>query len=235
MNLRVWITRTQPGAGRLGASLQRHGLEVLVAPVLEIEPIAATAPHRNFDVVVFLSEHAVVLGAGKIRMENSVVLAVGERTGAALAELGVEATVPVLHSSAGLLELEELTEVANRRILLVAGIAGLDLLAEELTSRGAQIEGLSVYRRVAVDELSAEQCGELSDVEIIAVSSGDGFQNAARLWFAANGNADVPVLVPSERVALKGKTLGLANVHDCAGADFDAVFRGLTDVGAGQN
>ncbi len=227
----MWITRSQPGADRLAAVLQSHGVEVLVAPVLEIEPIAVTPPSISFDAVVFLSEHAAVLGAQNIAIGDSVVLAVGERTGAALAELGIEATVPKLRSSVGLLELPELTEVLDKRILLVAGMAGRDLLSCELTSRGAEIDRLIVYRRVAIDRLSADQRGQLGEVEMIIVASGDGFENAARLWFLANGNADVPVLVPSERVALKGKTVGLANVHDCAGADSDAVLRGLAIFG----
>lgn len=229
--MRVWITRSQPGAGRLAAVLQSHGVEVLVAPVLEIEPIAVTPPSHSFDAVVFLSEHAAVLGARNIAIEDSVVLAVGERTSAALAELGIEATVPKLRSSVGLLELPELTEVLDKRILLVAGMAGRDMLSCELTSRGAEIDRLIVYRRVAVDRLSSAHRSQLGEVEMIVVSSGDGFENAARLWFLANGNADVPVLVPSERVALQGKTVGLANVHDCAGADSDAVLRGLAIFG----
>ena len=173
----------------------------------------------------------MVLGAEKVPMAGSIVLAVGERTGAALAELGVDAKVPQLHSSVGLLELPELTQVPNKRILLVAGISGRDLLSCELTARGADIHRLSVYRRVAVDKLSSEQTRLLRDVEAIVVSSGDGFKNAARLWFAANGDADVPVLVPSARVALQGATVGLGNVHDCAGADCDAVLRGLAEIG----
>ncbi len=227
--MRVWITRTQPGAGRLAADLRRRGVDVLVAPVLVIEAIAVMPPTR-FDTVVFLSEHAAILGAKKIGIDGSVVLAVGDRTAAVLAELGAQATVPLLHSSVGLLELPELTAVRGKRILLVAGLSGRDLLARELASRGAKVEEFSVYRRVALDRLLPEQCSQLSKVDMIAVSSGDGFENAARLWLLANGNANVPVLVPSERVALKGRTLGLPNVHDCAGADSDAVLRGLAGI-----
>lgn len=227
----VWITRSQPGASRLAAALLEQGVDVLVAPVLEVEPVAVPDLSATFDVVVFLSESAVVSGAEKIRLTGSTVLAVGERTRTALGERGIKAEVPLQHSSVGLLELPALTTVSNKQILLISGESGLSILAEELTSRGATITQLAVYRRVAVETLAVEHCELLPEVGVIAVSSGDGFENAARLWFAANGNADVPVLVPSERVALQGNQVGLVNVHDCAGADSDAVLRGLENIG----
>ena len=230
----VWITRSQPGADRLAAELERHGVEVLVAPVLDIEPIPVTFPESDFEVVVFLSEHAVTSSTGNISLRTSSVLAVGARTGKTLADRGISATVPSLHSSEGLLECPELTNVRNKRILLVAGEAGRQLLAEDLTRRGAKVHELPVYRRLAVENLSAEKSRQLRDVEMIAIASGDGFVNAARLWFAAGRNADVRVLVPSARVAFKGESLGFANVHDCAGSDTDAVLRGITRSMAGK-
>ena len=67
-------------------------------------------------------------------------------------------------------------------------------------------------------------------MDAIAVASGDGFAAVARLWFAAGGRGDVPVLVPSSRVAELGSELGFSNVHTCAGAGADALIEALESV-----
>jgi hypothetical protein len=64
-------------------------------------------------------------------------------------------------------------------------------------------------------------------IDAIVASSADGLAEVARLWFAAAGRLDVPVLVPSARVGARGVALGFRNVHDCQGADAAAVLRVL--------
>ena len=59
---------------------------------------------------------------------------------------------------------------------------------------------------------------------------GFGSENMARLWFAAAGRIDVPVLVPSQRVAALGGQLGFSRVHACAGASADALLDGLSAI-----
>ena len=61
--MRVWITRTEPGATRLAAAVEQLGFTALKAPVLRIEPCCAKPPQGPFDFALFVSEHAVVHAA----------------------------------------------------------------------------------------------------------------------------------------------------------------------------
>ncbi len=221
--MQVWITRSQPGADRHAEALRLQGYEVLLQPVLDIEPIHVSELEHRFDSVVFLSEHAVRCGLPHLELQGSAVFAVGGRTAEVLAAAGIKARAPDDPSSEGLLRMPELQQVRDARILLVCGAAGRELLAPALTTRGARVEKLVCYRRVPAGKLTADACA----VDAIVAASGDGLEQIARLWFAVGGRPDVALLVPSARVAEKGVELGFINIHDCAGADTAAVLRTL--------
>jgi uroporphyrinogen-III synthase len=228
--VQVWITRSQPGADRLAAALRRQGYEVLVQPVLDIEPLSVDVPTDGFQIVIFLSEHAVRCGLPHLHphLPHATVFAVGGRTAEVLAAAGVLARVPVTASSEGLLAMPELQQLSDSRILVVCGAAGREVLAPALAERGARVDKLVCYRRVPAGKLAAEP----SVVGAIVAASGDGLEQIARLWFAVGGRPDVPLLVPSARVAEIGVELGFLNIHDCAGADIAAVLRTLNALPA---
>jgi uroporphyrinogen-III synthase len=228
--VRVWLTRTQPGADRQARALAAAGYQAVVAPVLTVRAVPSRPPRGPFDWVIFLSEHAVRFGFPALEASGGLtsagVLAVGARTAAALGELGITALAPEQPTSEGLLELDELTRVRGRRVLLVRGVGGRTLLADVLAGRGADVEQFECYRREAADAVDVPVAG----CDVIVAGSGDGLREAARLWWAAGGRADVAVLVPSGRVAELAVALGFSRIHDCGGADEGAVLAGLRQL-----
>ena len=64
-------------------------------------------------------------------------------------------------------------------------------------------------------------------MDVIVTSSGAGLRQAERVWAAAGGDPGIPVLTPSARVAALGAKLGFRSVHDCGGANPQAVLRML--------
>jgi uroporphyrinogen-III synthase len=196
-----------------------------VRPVLDIRELvvdpAARAAER--DIVIFLSEHAARLGAWAAEGAAGPILAVGGRTADVLARSGVTARVPQEETSEGLLALPELAAVEDRRVLLVAGRGGRDLLGKALVERGASVSRLEVYERVATGTAGLVP----DEIDVIVAASGDGITQAARLWFGARGRADVWVLVPSVRVAEIANDLGLQRVRVCSGAGTAAILEGL--------
>lgn len=226
--MRVWITRSQPGADRQAAALRADGHHALVAPVIRISPLAGPPPAGPWTDLVFLSEHAVRFGVPGLRAAGVdpallAVFAVGSSTAARLAELGISATVPRLASSEGLLALPEFVDPRRHSVLIVAGKGGRDVLARELRHRGARTGTFAVYQREPIDHVDED----LTGVEAIVVGSGDGIEIMARLWFATHGRSDVPVFVPSRRVADLAGKLGFSRVYTCAGASADALLDGL--------
>jgi uroporphyrinogen-III synthase len=228
--VKVWVSRSQPGADRQAAELRAAGHRPLVAPVLGIEPTAAVRPPGSFEIVVFLSEHAVRLGLPALLdsagWSGVRVFAVGASTADTLAAAGVSAEVPVLPTSEGLLALTALSAVSGRGVLLVCGEGGRDTLDAGLTARGARVVRFECYRRLALDRLDPAVLA----CDAILAASGEGLRQVASLWLGAGGRRDVPVLVPSARVAARGVEVGLTRLHDCRGADSDAWLRGLAQL-----
>jgi uroporphyrinogen-III synthase len=232
--MKVWMSRSRPGAERQAADLRAAGHQVVVAPVLDVEPTGALPPPGAFDRIIFLSEHAVRCGFSALApdtLAGADVLAVGARTAVVLAEHGSAAVTPQQATSEGLLELPRLQRLAGERILLVAGVGGRTLLAATLTARGARVARFECYRRFTAAALDPI----VLDSDAIIAASAEGLAQVAALWLAAGGRADIPVLVPSERVAGRGVELGLRSLHDCAGADSKAWLRGLERLQTGTS
>jgi uroporphyrinogen-III synthase len=225
--MKVWMSRSQPGAERQAGDLRAAGHQVMVAPVLGVEPTGAVAPSGPFHRIVFLSEHAVRFGVpalGSERLAAAEVLAVGARTATVLLEQGVAVVAPPRDAtSEGLLELSQLQGLKDERVLLVGGVGGRTLLAGVLSARGAEVVRFECYRRTVLTVLDPLVLGS----DAIIAASADGLAQVAALWLAAGGSPDVPVLVPSARVARRGVEVGLRSLHDCAGADSAAWLRGL--------
>ena len=58
--LRIWVTRTQPGANATAARLTAMGHAPLVQPVLKARPIAnAVLDLSSIDALAFTSGHAI--------------------------------------------------------------------------------------------------------------------------------------------------------------------------------
>lgn len=222
----LWLTRTQPGADRQALDLRAAGYQVLVAPVLKVEPMIAAAPSEAPDLVIFLSEHAVNCAADLSFCAGAVVLAIGARTREVLRAAGIDARVPVVERSEGLLQMPELSQLQGRRVLVVAGQDGRGILETQLIARGAQVAGYRCYQRVA---LSSPEI-DVADVDVVLAASGDGLLAMARFWMAAGGSGQIPLLVPSLRVAELARQRGFTRVLECAGADSRAILSALKRI-----
>ena len=103
--------------------------------------------------------------------------------------------------------MQALAQMRSRRVGIFSGVGGRGLLRAELIRRGAAVQAFAVYRR---ERVSPEDSIDPAQIDAISVSSGDGFGWAAQVWFAAGGNAQVPVYAPSARVAAMGAPVGSA-------------------------
>jgi len=218
--MRVWVTRTEPGASRLGARLVDAGYEAWVRPVVDIEPIAAPLPAGQFALTVFLSAHAVESAVNN-GWVSTPAMAIGKSTRRALAQHGIDAKTPDLVSSEGIVA--ALAADPPQSVLIAAGEGGRGVLEQWLAARGIPAVKWSLYRRVAVS-------GSLDPAEVVDTivgSSAAALRVVADMWFSSSRSANVATLVPSERVAESARALGFARVIVTEGAGDEAVVAAL--------
>ncbi|MDP6377980.1 MAG: uroporphyrinogen-III synthase [Pseudomonadales bacterium] len=219
----IWVTRSEPGASRLGEALESAGFDVVRAPVVGVQSLAVDVPEGSFDILIVLSEHAAGL-AKELADRAGTVLAIGERTREALSGDDVDASIPEQASSEGLLDhLDSLgVELATQRAVIVRGEGGREVLAAELRRRGADVTEVIGYRRIPLDvAIQAEE------IDTIIASSGDGIRQAGRVWFSASGDPGVLVIVPSVRVGEIASQVGFQHIVAGEGADTAAVLSSL--------
>ena len=225
--MRVWITRTEPGAARLATALEAAGHTAWVRPVLRIEVLRSYPPPGAFDLTIFLSEHAVHAACANGWRETPA-LAIGPGTRAALRTRGVLAAIPQVATSEGIVDF--LTSALPSRALLAAGEGGRDVLGPLLEERGVAVVPWAPYRRVAVS-------GPLPDseqVDAIVAASEAGLRVAADMWFASGRSPAIPVIAPSARVAEAAGAVGFTRVLVSPGAGVQATVATLERVATGR-
>ena len=225
--MRIWVTRTEPGASRLAEALEAAGHEAWLRPVLRIEQVPTRPPDGAFDLTVFLSEHAVH-GALANGWVTTPALAIGPGTQAALAGYGIPATVPNAASSEGIAEF--LARDPPARVLLAAGEGGRDVLAGLLGERGSTVAEWDLYRRLPV----REPLPPLVRIHAIVAGSTGGLRVAADLWFASGHSAATPLVAPSVRIGDAARALGFEHVFVSSGADADATVATIGAIVSGS-
>lgn len=217
--MRVWLTRTEPGATRQAGSLANYGFDVLKAPALGIEPLQSPVPKEPFDVAVFVSEHAVFCAAAN-GWRGGLAMPIGTAAAHALQALGMKPGWPVQANAQDVVD--TFASSPPGRTLIVKGVGGRTTLQDWLRARERAVVEWDVYRRVRLDPpISGE------DIDVIVAGSGDGLRVVEQLWFAERRDARVPLLVPSERVADLAKAMGFERVVVTAGAGPAAVVEAL--------
>ncbi len=213
--IRVWVTRTEPGATRLANLLAAKGLAVFKAPVLRIAPISSLPPRGHFDLAVFVSEHAVAQAFANGWSPSAKVVAIGEAADDLLRRHGVAPCLPWRRSARGVIAA---LAKPPAHTLIVKGEGGRDDLQRWLRGQGAVATEWNVYRRLR-NELA------LSDerIDAIIVASGEGLAVVGGHWFRARREPGVPLFVPSERIAALARERGFANVSVTGGANPETV------------
>jgi uroporphyrinogen-III synthase len=153
----VLITRPAGQCEHLAGLVQERGGIAYIYPAMEIRPAPAAshwpaelpAPGR-YSLIIFISRNAVRYGAGHLAQAGAPPLAaVGPSTAASLRKRGLEISIlpETGFSSEALLEHPSLKDVEGKRILIIRGEGGRELLADTLSARGALVDYLEVYRR----------------------------------------------------------------------------------------
>ena len=152
----VLVTRPEHQADKLVAAIEEAGGEAIRFPVIDIEPQESADVSRCLetlpaaDITIFVSTNAVMYGLHCANGEETVIAAIGPTTKSAIESAGGQVDIyPATGSdSEHLLAEAELQDVSGKKIRIIRGAGGREMLAETLRDRGATVDYLSVYRRL---------------------------------------------------------------------------------------
>ena len=228
---KVVVTRPRAQASTLADMIVGLGGEPVIFPLLEISPAADEAPLRAaiaridcFSFAIFVSPNAVDFSLPAILAERAwpsglQAVAIGSGSVARLAAYGIEhALAPTdRFDSEAVLQLPGLQRecVIGKRVLILRGNGGRELLAEGLRERGAEVEQVGCYQRTAPG--NAEPLRTLwrnCQLDALTISSSEGLRNLVELLDVAALAClrRTPVFVPHARIAALARELYLQRV-----------------------
>ena len=246
---RLLLTRPAEECAALAAALADHGVYSGSLPLLAIEPLVERPEQRStmleldrYCAVVVVSKPAARLGLEMLkrcRPQSPVGqpwFSVGAATGAILKDHGLDVSWPVDgDDSEALLALPRLAEaldVVSPKVLILRGEGGRELLADTLRCRGVEVDSLELYRRFLPSYPNGAliQLLRSERLNALVVSSGQGLHSLRELagsdWASL---CELPLFVPSPRVAEMAAAMGAKRIVDCRGAGTAALLAALRD------
>jgi uroporphyrinogen-III synthase len=234
----VVITRPLAQAGPLAQRVAAIGREAVVFPLLEIHPLNDAAPLlkalgelSSYAMVAFVSPNAIDAAfAARPDWPVQIPLAVvGEGSRMALARHGITPANSTIFSpcnaqrtdSQTLLEVLDLETLRGKRVLIIRGETGRELLGDALRAAQVQVTQVAAYKRSApaLDDARRAQLSRLlqSRNDWIVTSS-----EALRFLMGMVGRLaeddsvakiqQQRIIVPHVRIAETAQTLGLSNI-----------------------
>lgn len=159
----IVITRPAGQATKLSQLVSEAGGEFHLFPLIAIAPLEDYSAFNQclmhlpeVDWAIFISSNAVehgmprVVNAWASLPVKTQFAAIGPVTAQALKAFGVKHTLTPEHrfDSEALLALAEMHAMEGKRVMIFRGVGGREVLADTLSSRGAEVSFAECYRRV---------------------------------------------------------------------------------------
>lgn len=243
---RLLLTRPVDESQALARTLAEVGVYSASLPLLEIEPLPVSEANRSivynlaaYCAVIVVSKPAARLGLAMVdevwpQPPMQTWFTVGAATAQILDDYGLQVFFPEHgDDSEALLELPQFQQAVSGydpKVLIMRGEDGRELLAERLRARGVMVDYLPLYRRnlPQYPAFALPERVEAERLNGLVVSSGQGFEHLREL--AGNAwptLAQIPLFVPSPRVAEIARAAGALTVVDCRGASAAALLTAL--------
>ncbi len=204
--MRVVVTRPQADSERTAAALEALGHEVLVAPLMRVEPVAADLAGTWSAIVITSANALPTIPATADRVKTLPVFAVGDRSAEAARRAGFAEVSSANGDIKDLVRLIAARAVgAKAPLLYLAGEDRSGDLVAQLAAHGIAVEMKVVYRIVA--EVfppvlaAALESGDVDAVLHFSRRSAELFVEGARSSGVAGPAEDVRHLCLSSQVA----------------------------------
>lgn len=229
--LTILVTRPEYQQQILSDLIEQEGGTPYCFPTLQIAPLDDTRHLKDtltrlgeYDIAVFVSPNAAThvfdaLRANGLSMPTGLLLAcVGKGCAKTVEGHGFTVGAAPISGigSEGLLAHDALKSVDNKRIVIFRGNGGRELLAEELSRRGAKVDYCECYQRQTPRADPAPLIDKFSkgDIDVVTITSTQALKN---LWAMLGDKAavflsSVPVVVISGRIGDTALKMGCSHV-----------------------
>ena len=246
LNKSILVTRPVQRAEELILAILAFGGKVIGAPMMEIQKNEELLPEiiantlRSSEVVIFLSINAIEYSLIKFPdlipfMAQKKVFAIGESTATKLQSLGLDSFFPKNKAtSEGLLELEGLNpqKINLKNVAVLKGVGGRRKLKAVLEKRGASVANINCYKRITTN-VSIKKALRASSTEVpdVIISTSSAIVKILGSKIESEylqGLYEVPMVVPSSRVAQTARGLGFTGeLIVSKGATTDAIINAV--------
>lgn len=246
--LTILITRPDPQGSALCQLIEANGDHAIHFPTIEIVPPAdETLLQQQLsqlgeqDWLIFISPQAVITSIPHLRrawpqLPDTVRwAAVGAGTAQALKEAGYNEIIypPVEFSTEALLALPEFHSISGKKIAIIKGEGGRELLQTTLQERGAHVLLINSYRR-ALPEIDPTRYCDLfinNKIDAAICTSFEGIANLKKLigekaWKTLKVT---PCIVMSERIKSLAHHLGFQTIWVVKSASHTAILNLLAE------
>jgi uroporphyrinogen-III synthase len=220
----IAITRPAEQANKLAKLITEAGGTPILFPLMAITPLkdysqfeAVISEIATYDWAIFISSNAVQNGMPRLIKQgipaNLQFAAIGPVTSKELQNFGVKTvlTPQDRFDSESLLALPEMIDVKNKKIMIIRGVGGRDVLAETLKARGAQVTFAECYQRINPQtncDLLAQLCRD-KKLHGIVVTSSEAMRHLLDLAGDADWLSNITLLVNHARIAELPLQMGL--------------------------
>ena len=248
--MKVLLTRPKGQNHAMANALTANDVDYVVTPLLAIKSVdnlelSTTFSFENADIVIFTSVNAVAYANNAFSSltahpwsQNIAYFAIGTATQKACEAIGIKAiSAPEQQQhSEGLLSLELLKNITNKKIIIVRGNGGRNLLAETFETRGAKVGYLEVYQRCC-PKLNGEQIlksWQQQGVDTIILPSTAQLNNLISVIPKSILTTELfswlqscHIIVSSSRAREQALNYGFFHVTDAQGPDTNAMLKAL--------
>jgi uroporphyrinogen-III synthase len=242
--INILVTRPAHQAQYLADEIRAMGGHPILFPVLEITNVKDPQPLIElidrldaFDLAVFVSPNAVnnamlLINTRRILPPNLKIAAVGKGSAEVLQHFGINNVITPTSrfDSEALLDLAELKDVKNKRVIIFRGNDGRQLLGDTLIKRGAIVEYIACYHRGRpdIDPRTLLSIWTNNHLDAVTITSSEGLHNLFDMIGESGQQLlnKMPLFTAHQRIAETAEKLGLSLIVTTDAGD-KGILRGL--------
>jgi uroporphyrinogen-III synthase len=242
----IAITRPSDQAKQLSKLIKQHEGIPLLFPLIAISPLddyevfcRQLKSLEEYDWCIFISSSAVRYGMPRVLKKLPTIpsslryAAIGPVTADELKKFGINDTlIPAgRFDSESLLALPEMQTMNHKKVMIIRGVGGRELLAETLSERGAEVTFGECYRRInpQSDTKVLDLHWEKGQLDGIVITSSEAMRHLLDMAASKPWLRSVPLFVNHARIAEAPSQMGLKVTIAEAPGD-EAMLRALMET-----